>query len=70
MPGSKLFLHTYSYACGSLFLGCPYSVKTKKESFPKEAITILCLEGAKKWTYLLLSQIEHLLLLLWKEIQL
>lgn len=48
MPGSKVFLHTYSYACGSLFLGCPYSVKNKKESFPKEAITILCLEGAKK----------------------
>lgn len=29
-----------------LFLDC--SVKTKKASFPKEAITILCLEGAKK----------------------
>lgn len=28
-------------------LDCPYSFRTKKKSFSKESITILCLEGVK-----------------------
>lgn len=47
MSGSKVVPHTYSYACGSLFLGCPYSLELKRRVSQRKLLLYFVLKGQK-----------------------